>query len=98
MPQIKVLLNHVHHALSETFLSIAAAKINNRLKVTHFSKHLRELMQKFEDVSKPIEFHMTHYKGQFGPEHFNLEAIENRYGNGSISFTFPYITVVAHKD
>ena len=89
----KALLNHVHHASSETFLSIAAA---NNLKVTHFSKHLREW--KFENVSKLIEFHMTHYKGQLGPEHFNVEAMENHYGNGSISFTIPYITVVAYKD
>ena len=88
-------MNNIFHATSETYLSIAAA---NSFKVTHFSKHLREW--KFEDVSKLVEFYMTHYKlkGQFGPEHFNVEAMEDHYGRDYVGFTIPYITVVARKD
>ena len=89
----RALVNNIFHATSETYLSVAAA---NSLKVTHFSKHLREW--KFEDVSELVEFYMTHYKGQFGPEHFNVEAMEDHYGRDYVGFTIPYITVVAHKD
>ena len=42
---------------------------------------------------------MTHFiKGQLGPEHFNVEAMEDHYGRENVGFTIPYITVVAHKE
>lgn len=88
----RALSGHVYHASSETYISVAGA---NNLVVTHFRKHLREW--KFENVLQLIEFHMTHYKGKFGLEHFNIEAMKSRYGNGNFIIIIPYITVVAQK-
>ena len=68
----------------------------SNFKIIHFKKHIREW--KFDDISKLIEFHMTHHgRGNFGREHFNADAMKRRYGEGSISFHMPYITVLAVK-
>ena len=88
----KFMLEHVHHASSDTFKSLAAG---NGLHVTYFSKHLQEWQ--FENVSKLIEFHMTHYKGHLSLKQFNLRAMKQHYGEGSISIIIPYITVLTHK-
>ena len=86
----KVMVNDVHIVSSEKIRQLCST---NNFTVTYFHKHLREWV--FKDVYKLIEFHMTHYKGQFDISHFNVEAMKKHYGEGEIIITIPYITVVA---
>jgi SAM-dependent methyltransferase len=67
---------------------------NTGFTTTYFQEHIREW--KFEDVSKLVEFYMTHFN-ELGREHYNIEAMKTHYGEGEIIFRMPYTTVILVK-
>jgi hypothetical protein len=69
--------------------------LENNFTIEVYRRHIREWI--FKDVYELIEFHMTHYMGQFSHEHFNADVMKNHYGDGEIVITMPYMTVVAIK-
>ena len=73
------------------------AAIANGLEVIHLSKHNSKF--KFRDVHELVEFHMAHFgrKQDFGREHFDVEAMKKRYGEGDFTITSTLITVIAQK-
>ena len=88
----QAMIDGVHHVSSNEILRLASV---NDFSLTYFKKHFRKW--RFEDVNKLIEFHLTHYKGQFDSSDFNTEAMKEHYGKGKIVFTIPYITVIMNK-
>ena len=89
----KYMLEHTYPASSEVYKDAATA---NGFEVVYYRKHLHEW--KFDSVFKLVEFYMTHFgQENFGIESFNIAAMKEHYGEGSITFNMPYITVLAVK-
>ena len=90
----RYILEHVHIESYERMLTSLTA--TNCFSIKYSKKHFHDVV--FDDISELVEFHMTHYgRGKFGAEHFNIEVMKQRYGEGIITFTFSYITVVAER-
>ena len=87
------LINMVHLPSTNELLNLV---IRNKFNLKFFKEHLREW--RFANVSKLVEFHMTHLRGAFDETHFNTEAMQEYYGEGEIVVTMPYVTIIAEKD
>ena len=72
-------------------------KISNipTFSLVYFKKHYRRW--RFQNVHELIEAHLTHFKGQFDSSHFNIEVMQERYGEGTFEVVMPYITAVLTK-
>jgi ubiquinone/menaquinone biosynthesis C-methylase UbiE len=88
----EAMMNDVHIVSSKNIKELLK---KNDFTIKVYNRIIREWV--FEDVNKLIEFHMTHSKGQFDHEHFNVDVMKHHYGDGKINFNMPYITVVAIK-
>lgn len=87
----QLIMNKTHVPSTEELHKIIS---ENGFLITYIHEHIREW--KFEDVSKLIEFYMTHYN-ETNSDHYNIEAMKRHYGEGEIVFRMPYTTAILIK-
>ena len=51
----------------------------------------------FEEIPKYVEFLRLHTRGKFDHTHFHVDAMEKHFRDKTISFSFPYCTVVCMR-
>ena len=57
-----------------------------------------EYKDTFKDASVFIEFYKTHTNGEFGDEHFNINAIKDHHGEGEIPYSVPTFHCILIKE
>lgn len=85
--------NWYHYTSVDDFKRITSA---NNFKITH--SEMIPVKYSFNGVDDLVKFHMTHIRGHFGEEEFNLEAIKRHYGVGAFHINYSYLMIMAKLD